>query len=172
MTTIVFVEKPDHVEVAYDSKVSMGYTHSELEQQKVFESHGILYGVAGALSVANIIEGLEIKPPKTSIPSEIDRWVTFELLGYIRKIMAQVAEKGQYEIEAHILLVVKNRVYKIGADYSRVRVTSGKYAIGSGSEYAMGALEQGASAEQAVRVAATHDSGTGHSIKHFKFVSP
>lgn len=171
MTTIVFVEKPDHVEVAFDSKVSSGYSHSELEQAKVFESSGILYGVAGNLSVANIIEGLDIKPPKTSVPSEVDKWVTFGLLGQLRKILSNVYQDGKFEFPGHMLIVVKNRVYEIGPDYSRCRVTSGNYTIGSGSNFAKGALDQGASAEQAVSIAAENDAFTGHTIKHFTYTS-
>lgn len=171
MTTIVFIEKENHVEVAYDSKVSHGYSHNELEGHKVFESAGILYGVAGAVSVANIIEGLEIKPPKTSDPSQIDKWVTFELLGTLRKILSTVSEKGQFEIPVNMLVVVNNRVYDIGSDYSRVRYTNGRYSIGSGSHYAKGALDQGATAEQAVKVASQNDSGTGHAVKSFIYRS-
>lgn len=171
MTTIVMLEKDDHVEVAFDSKVSAGYSHGELEQNKVFESSGILYGVAGNVSVANIIEGLDIKPPKTSVPSEIDKWVTFELMGQIRKIMGEVYQDGKFHFPGQMLIVVKNRVYSIGPDYSRVRLTSGNYAIGSGSEFAKGALDSGMSALKAVSVAADNDAFTGHRIKHFTYKS-
>lgn len=171
MTTIVMLEKDDHVEVAFDSKVSTGWSHAELEQSKVFESSGILYGVAGNLSVANIIEGLDIKPPKSSVPSEIDKWVTFGLMGQIRKIMGEVYNNGKFEFPGQMLIVVHNRVYSIGPDYARVRYTSGKYAIGSGSDFAKGALAQGASAEKAVSIAADNDAFTGHKIKHFTYTS-
>ena len=171
MTTIVMVEKDDHVEVAYDSKVSAGWSHAELEQEKVFESSGILYGVAGDVSVANIVEGLDIKPPKSSDPSYVDKWVTFGLLGSLRKIIGKVQPLGKFQFPGQMIVVVHNRVYEIGPDYSRVRYTSGNYAIGSGSHFAKGALDGGSSAYDAVTIAANNDPYTGHKIKTFKYNS-
>lgn len=172
MTTIVMVESGDHVDVAFDSKVSAGFSHAEMEQSKVFEASGILYGVAGALSVANAIEGTSVKPPKTNDPDEINKWVTFDLLGSIRKTLSRMQVNGRFQFPGEMLIVVKNRVYSIGPDYSRLRHTSGKYAIGSGGNFALGALANGASAEKAVQVAADHDVFTGHRVKSFEYVSP
>jgi len=39
------------------------------------------------------------------------------------------------------------------------------FAIGSGSDYAMGAMSAGASAEQAIRVAGQYDKGTGDRVQ-------
>jgi hypothetical protein len=46
----------------------------------------------------------------------------------------------------------------------RVKVIEGFAAVGSGAEYAIGALEMGASAAQAVEIAARHDDATGNGV--------
>lgn len=165
MTTIVMVEKPDSVEIAWDSKVSTGYSHEELEQEKVFEASGIIYGVAGALRVANIIEGLEVKPPEGLTGKDVDAWVSRVLIPRMQSALRVVDPIGQYYVEAHILAVVNGRVYGISGDYGRVRNTSGIYAIGSGSSYAKGALRSGSSAAESVQIASENDVYTGHTIK-------
>lgn len=169
MTTIVFVEKKDHIEVAYDSKVSLGYSHAEMENNKVFESSGIIYGVAGALNVANVIEGMDVKPPKGLNGNDLTQWVSRVLIRRMREMLKETSPEGQYYFPGAVLVGVCGKVYEIGSDYSRTRNTSGKYAIGSGSHFAKGALDAGASAKDAVNVAANNDSFTGHTVKSFTF---
>lgn len=166
MTTIVMVEKQKTVDIAWDSQVSSGYGGEELEQEKVFEASGIIYGVAGAVRVANLIEGLQIKPPTNLSDKDTDTWVSRYMIPRIQQTLREhgALEQDQY-MEAGILAVVNARVYSIGGDFSRVRNTSGRYVLGSGSNYAKGALDAGASAEQAVKVAAKNDVWTGFGIK-------
>lgn len=165
MTTIVMVEKPTEVQIAWDSKVSRGYSHEELEQEKVFTASGITYGVAGAVRVANILEGLDVKPPVGLKGVEVDSWVSKVLIPRMQNACRAADPTGNFQVDANILAVVCGRVYAIGADFSRVRHTSGIYAIGSGSEFAKGALDTGATPKQAVIVAANNDMATGHGIK-------
>ena len=165
MTTIVMVEKPNRVDIAWDSKVSRGYSHEELEQEKVFEASGITYGVAGALRVLNIIEELDVKPPVDLEGKAVDAWVSRVLIPRMQNACRAADPEGQYYVHANILAVVNGRVYSIGGDFSKTRNTSGIYAIGSGSVYAKGALEAGASVTRSVEIAANNDVYTGHGIK-------
>lgn len=166
MTTIVMVEKKNGVEVAYDSKVSNGYSHDELEQPKVFSSQGITYGVAGAVGLANLLESITVQPPeKDSIPKEVDQWVQRVLIPAMRRQVMDYHPHSTFDAEWQVLVVVNKRVYAIGGDFSRVRNTSGRYAIGSGSLFARGALHAGASAKRAVEIAAEIDPWTGHEVK-------
>ena len=169
MTTIVFVEENGKIDVAYDSKASMGYSHVETESNKVFESSGIIYGVAGAVSVANLLESMDVKPPKDKTGRELDLWVTNTLIRRMRSVLKESSPEGQYWFPGQVLVGVCGRVYEIGGDYSRLRNTSGKYAIGSGSHFAKGALDAGMTPVDAVTVAANNDSFTGHTIKSLTF---
>ena len=59
-----------------------------------------------------------------------------------------------------ILLSINGQVFEIDQDYSVARRESGVYAIGSGADYALGALTVGASGMEAMQVAASLDVNT------------
>lgn len=52
-------------------------------------------------------------------------------------------------------------------DWHRIRVP--RWAMGSGADYALGAMEHGATANEAVRVASRLDTGTGMGIDCVRF---
>lgn len=165
MTTIVFVETPSGVDVAFDSQVSYGSRKGELAQSKVFKAGEIVYGVAGAVSVANILETLEIRAPSITDIRELELWVTKHLVARIKQALVETGTAEKEYFSGSILAIVNNRVFEIGSDYSRVRNSSGNYSIGSGSSYALGALQMGANAKEAVKTAAHYDAYTGYEIK-------
>jgi len=69
----------------------------------------------------------------------------------------KVNTKGKFELWNHELvpLSIKGRFY----------------ATGSGSSYAMGAMEQGATAYEAVQVSCKYDDGTGGTVTTVKCIS-
>lgn len=166
MTTIVFKETPSKVEIAFDSKVSGGGGHDELEQPKVFTTYGITYGIAGAVGLANLMESISVKPPEKGLSgTEMDQWVQRVLIRAMRSQVKEYNPDSTFDAYWQVLVSVNKRVYSIGGDFSRVRNTSGLYAIGSGSPFAMGALKAGASPRKAVEIAATSDLYSGHAVK-------
>lgn len=77
------------------------------------------------------------------------------------------------QIEANALMVDGGRVYICGTEHDgkvfRCEIKHGEFrAIGSGREYAMGAMAAGCSAKEAVKVAATLDIYTGGKIRTHK----
>ncbi len=165
MTTVVFVEKPGRVEIAFDSKVSMGSRHQELSGLgKVFKVGPVTFGGAGSLSYLNAISEIHIPPVQEMSADETDRWVSRVLMPKIRGA-ANVHNPMSPFGGGTILVAINGRVYEIGGDFSNLRLASGQYAIGSGSSYALGALANGASAKRAVEVAASYDVFTGHTIR-------
>lgn len=59
-----------------------------------------------------------------------------------------------------VLEVSKGGIYLWSRQLTRTRVREKCYAIGSGSQYAIGALDAGATPEKALALAAKRDSGT------------
>lgn len=166
MTTIVMVEKKNRVEIAFDSKVSSGHSTDSLEQPKVFKNNGIVYGVAGAVRFANEIELVNVQPPAEDVTgSDLDKWVQSVLIPRLQVAGAKCDPVGAFWSEMQMLVAVNHRVYMIGSDFSRVRLTSGLYAIGSGSPYAMSALEHGKTAKEAVEYAGRKDPWSGFEVK-------
>lgn len=167
MTTIVFVEKPNRVEIAFDSQVSSGYSHEELEQPKVFTVGPVTIGVAGAVGFANLVSDLHFpEHPKEMTDAETDTYVQRVVIPRLRQAgKSYDPHYGDHDVEGQVLVAVNKRVYSIGGDFARVRNKTGFYVIGSGTPYARTALRLGANAKQAVEAAAQMDLFTGHEIK-------
>lgn len=167
MTTIAMIEHEGGVTIGYDSQVTMGWQPADMEQTKVFANNGVVYGVAGDVVDANVLRYADL-PAAADAGWDIDRWVVRELLPAIRTALqtAGVLEtnSGKVGTGSSVLAVVNGRVYSIGHDTSYVRFTSGIYAIGSGNQYALGAIAAGAHMRQALGIATQFDIGTGGRI--------
>jgi ATP-dependent protease HslVU (ClpYQ) peptidase subunit len=165
MTTILALESEHGVTIGFDSKVSYGWEHADLEQPKVFTNGELVFGCSGALLDANVIKYADL-PALAPDNWDIDRWVTNELIPAITEALhnRNVPEykNGKIETGGTYLAVVRGRVYRIAHDTSWTRHTGKHYAIGSGSEFALGALAAGASVREALDIAQQHDSATGH----------
>lgn len=176
MTTIIMVEHENGVTIGYDSKVSNGYRVRELEAPKVFSNAGMVFGFAGAVLDAQLIKYAEL-PEITEDEWDTDRWVTNELVPWMAMTLkdreAATVSNSKLLTDNNALVVVRGRVYQIGADTSWIRLTSGIYAIGSGSAYALGALHTGSSVRDSLEVAANLDGFTGfdlHVKQHYEFL--
>jgi len=140
MTTIAY---KDGI-IARDSRSTdpVGYIISDREE-KMFERDGVVffcYGRATDIEILlNAYFGEAVDPNM-----EVD-------------VSAFVVEGGVlYTVGVDCGLVFKNKCMK-----------DELYAFGSGGDIAIGAMEMGASAEQAVEVAKRRDSKTGGEIKTF-----
>lgn len=147
----------------WDSQVSGPYDF-EVDGSKVFSNNGVVFGVAGALRLANVLEYMDIpEPPMKS--DAINRYVVKTLCDAIRNECRYVDlssnSEGQAGVEGSVLVSVRGRVYDIGSDFSACRNRSKTYGIGSGSAFALGALAAGADPLTALKIAAKMDTGTG-----------
>lgn len=171
MTTIVAIEHADGVTFAYDSQVTSGgggFTRHD-DQQKVFQNGELVFGIAGSVLDAQIIEHMDIPSIKKRHAGNLDAWVTNRLIPSIRENLAAhgalEVDKQQTFADVHALACVRGRIYRIGSNTAWTRREDGVYAVGSGSHFAMGALGMGASARKAVKVARANDLYTGGPIR-------
>lgn len=67
---------------------------------------------------------------------------------------------------SQMLVVRPNGKVEAHDRYGRAMYEAPYYALGSGCDYAMGAMAFGASARQAVAAATKHDHGTGYGIQY------
>ncbi len=156
MTTIIAREKNGKVELGWDS-LCTGNDSFELEREKVFTNNG----VAGRLLLNAELKHAQM-PSVVKDPALTDKWLTSSLMPHLRRVVDVVApRRGHDEYEMQIILVINNRVYEVGVDTSWMRRVDGMYAIGSGSPYAMGAMKNGASIADALKIAAHIDPYTG-----------
>jgi ATP-dependent protease HslVU (ClpYQ) peptidase subunit len=64
-----------------------------------------------------------------------------------------------------LLLAINGEVFQITNDYTLLRTSTGIYGIGSGADYAIGALMAGATVEEAIKIAIKLDINSGGSIQ-------
>lgn len=67
-----------------------------------------------------------------------------------------------------ILEVCPEGIFMWDKQFTRMWVNEDVYAIGSGSQFAMGAIAMGAKPRQAIRIAARFDRETGKQIEYVK----
>lgn len=81
-------------------------------------------------------------------------------------------EKPSMPLDAEFSALVideRRRAWNIHDTLIYVRCTAKRWAIGSGCDYALGAMEAGASAEQAVRIASRLDVHCGFGVNSVRF---
>ena len=64
------------------------------------------------------------------------------------------------DFEINIIVGLNGQLFEIDSDFSVSRNSDGYYAIGTGGDFALGALYAGVTPEQAAEIAATNDSKT------------
>ena len=64
------------------------------------------------------------------------------------------------EFELYILIAINGNIFEIDSDLAVSRSIMGYYAVGTGGDYALGALYAGATLEEAAEIAAVNDSKT------------
>lgn len=67
-----------------------------------------------------------------------------------------------------VLEVCVDGIFLWGKKFVRLKVNNQVYAVGSGAQYAMGAIAAGATPKQAMEIAASLDTQTGSSIEFVK----
>ena len=198
MTTIVGIQGDGFAVVGCDTRItaidSSGapYQSTNLAagMSKIATNGKYLLGAAGDVRAINILHHV-FQPPAVT-PSlkgkKLDAFVTAKLIPAIRQCFDAQGystdsesnnKSSKAEQDSTIVVVVNGFIYMIENDYSWTSDSSGIYACGSGSEYALGALHAIMSnkspsphqAKQAVLKAlsasARYDPCTGHPYHTF-----
>ena len=158
MTTVVAIQGDGYVVMGTDSRLSATDANGFVSRvhtmssnvSKISQNNGMLIGLAGDVRAINLIAH-SFQAPQAS-PSlrgkKLDDYITnkfvpslracFDLHGYSapqRDTSEHMAEQG-----SEILLSINAVIYQIDNDYAWSNDASGLYAIGTGGQYAIGAL--------------------------------
>lgn len=141
MTTVIAVETLAGVTFGWDSQIT--YRHRAVHSDvKVFANSGVVFGTSGDVRYGNILRYMDIPDQNTD---DTDRYVTNSLIPAMQQALktADAAKMSDSKIDTDsvALVCVGGRMYDIGSDLSWHRPNDGIYAIGSGSNYALGALK-------------------------------
>lgn len=174
MTTVVAVERNGDVEFAADSQVSAGWRKSPNSFTKVFSNNGVVFGFAGSVRIANLLKWFDCpEPPKSKKVDDLERWLVRNLVPALSRALddalALRVDSNEADTSSLILVAVNGRCFELSGDFSVVREGSGRYAIGSGQAYALGALTAGATPIEAVKIAASFDAFTGGKVQSASF---
>lgn len=159
MTTIVAIQGDGYAVIGTDSRVSsfdetgMAYQITTLGTgtAKVAANGRYLLGAAGDVRAINILHHA-FSPPNPSFKTgggHLDQFITqkfipalrecFEVTGYATPDNDQKNHIAEHS--STILVVLNGVIYIIDGDYSWTSDRTGVYAIGSGSSYALGAIQ-------------------------------
>lgn len=170
MTCIVGVETPDGVVIGADSAGVSGYSICIRADEKVFRSGDFVFGFTSSFRMGQLLR-YKLTPPRAPAPSakqaERDRWMTSEWIDAVR----QTLKTGGYaEVENNVesgglfLVGWRRTLYIVGDDFQVARPLSGEWAVGCGSDLALGALfcargQPRARVRKALGAAAAHSGG-------------
>lgn len=161
MTTIIMKDEGADIAIAYDSQVTAGHRIENSAIHKVFRNGELILGVAGSAAFANAVRFQKFR----EVGDDPKRWAMTYFAPKLRK-MAQKLEKpdlsdDEERISYSVLVIADGFTFIVDDDSAVTRMPDGYHVIGSGSDSALGALATGASAFEALEIAASLDIYTG-----------
>lgn len=172
MTTIIAVPGEKSVRFAWDTQVTSG-NRAETGYEKVFQNGPVTFGVAGHLRTSNILRYMNI-PDQDKHKKDYDtrKWIVNKLTPAILEAVQKHGASNTYQDKAYTngsaIIHVDGVTGYLDSDLSFSESELGAYAVGSGSEYALGALVAGVSPKDSVKVAAALDLYTGGEVRTMK----
>lgn len=164
MTTIAIKEDANGWNFAWDRQVTAGGRKEFYTLDKVFRNRWT-FGVAGSVRSANVINTMTIPVRKAS--QSTFKYVVTTLVPAISDKLADEnaleVDNGEASASFNVLVEVDGDAFYIGADFAVLPVIH-YAAIGSGGDFAHGALEAGASLKKAVKIAAKLDLFSGFEV--------
>jgi ATP-dependent protease HslVU (ClpYQ) peptidase subunit len=166
MTTVIAVQHDDGVEMIADSQINAnGKPYFHPDMVKIVERNKYLIGVAGRVIALQSIQN-NWNPP--TLPSTykgtLYNFVVTKIVPSLKMFLDDsklFTEKEKEDGELFsILIAIRGEVFEIDEDYSVSRREDGVYAIGSGADFALGALMAGANSHDAIKIAALLDVNT------------
>jgi hypothetical protein len=165
MTTVVAIQHDDGVEMIADSQInanSQPYFHSDMV--KIVERGKYLIGVAGRVVALQAIQNAWNPPALGAFKGSLYTFMITKVIPSLKSFIDDsklFTDKDKEDGDLFsILIAINGNLFEIDQDYSVARRESGVYAIGSGADYALGALTVGASPIEAINAAALLDVNT------------
>jgi ATP-dependent protease HslVU (ClpYQ) peptidase subunit len=153
-------EEKGGITIGYDSQLTAGMTKTNSSMHKVIKNGDLVLGVAGELRVYNAIKFTEFE----KVGPDPERWASTYLADKLFEISKKIPHDKDDSFNYSTLVVAGGQVFIVDKFCSVMRAQDGFHSIGSGSEWAMGALAAGASVKKALKIAARFDSGTGGTL--------
>jgi hypothetical protein len=159
MTTIIGIEKADGCCLVADSRVTdpAGKVFSHPAVTKINKRGAFLVAGAGEVVPCDIAQHIWVPPLLTEKDKkDIYHFMIVKVMPSLRKCFIEngysFEETGDNRF--HFLLAVNGELFDIDQDLAVSKNADGIYAVGSGADFAVGALHAGATPMQAMEIAA------------------
>jgi ATP-dependent protease HslVU (ClpYQ) peptidase subunit len=148
LTTIVAVADRGRVHIGSDSQVSSGHSKISLEGGKISRNGEYTWGLAGLLEMIERLKRAEWP----AVEGDVETHVREVLTPFLLETQSQMFEDFGIDENSDnpffqaprstVLVTVRGKIFELHLEkgLSPLRRADGKYAIGSGSVYARGAL--------------------------------
>jgi ATP-dependent protease HslVU (ClpYQ) peptidase subunit len=166
MTTIIGVEYANRCVILGDSRIvgdSKIYSHPDMV--KVVTNGNYLVGVAGDVRALQVVLHTW-KPPAflAKDRTNVFQFMVNKVAPSLKQLLTDAglldSKSLDKDFEINIIVGLNGSLFEIDSDFAVSRNLDGYYAIGTGGDFALGALYAGVTPEQAAGIAATNDSKT------------
>lgn len=160
MTTIIMKEDSDGVSIAYDSQVTSGCTARNSSISKVFRNGSLIIGVTGDMAFLNAVKFEKFD----EVSADPERWAVTHFAPKLRDLAERVSVCKDSECDCvnySVLVIAGDRTFIVDSFLQVSKCAESYNAIGSGSDFALGALRMDATPMEALEVAAHFDTNTG-----------
>jgi len=154
MTCIVALKDNGRIYMGADSAITFGNVILDLNIPKIHKVGKFILGYAGHVKVGQIIKSNFIETEEQGKESDLEYII--KKVGEIKTILNDNGighiENNQEWQSNDILIAYKKEMYRVGSWYSVSTFRHDYISIGSGEEYALGALYAGASLSPRTRI--------------------
>ena len=160
MTTIIGVQYKDHCVIAADNLVTAGDGRKYLDPRmtKISERGAFLIAGSGEVQPCDIAQHIWNPPALTARDKkDIYHFMITKVMPSLRKCLKDNGynfEEKRDESGFKFLIAVNGQIFDVEDDCSVTMSADGIYGVGSGAEFAMGALDAGAEPLKALEIAA------------------
>lgn len=162
MTTIIGIDDMRDCELVADSQTSSDnrpYRHHQLG--KLVRRGDYIIGAAGSGLACDLTQ--YVWSPLPYDGTDPAHFVRSQLVPDLRSTLDSNDWQTNVDKDEtlQLLIAVAGCIFQVESDFTVLMRSDGLYAIGSGAAYAIGALEAGASPNEALQIAARNDIYTG-----------
>jgi ATP-dependent protease HslVU (ClpYQ) peptidase subunit len=167
MTTVIGVQQDDKAILIADNQITDGSRPlKHPNHRKITENGKILIARSGDVGICDIIQYVWIVPQPTT-PDKKD-YFKFMVSKFVPSLRSCLKEHDYFSLKGEnkddysftLLVAVGGFIFEVGDDFSVSMSEDGIYGVGSGSDYAIGAIKAGASLERAMEIAEELDVNT------------
>lgn len=142
MTCVIGLEHEGVVYMGCDSQTSYGWEKRPLAESKIFRRGQMLFGVGGASLIGNALRYRLVIPQRETVGTNLEYLNTL-FIDAVRKCFEEHKchdSEKENRFDGTFLLGYQGKLYRIEPNYAITYLADGFDSIGSGSNYALGAL--------------------------------